>query len=227
MKTPVLLIVLAGLLMTACSDKSEQATQNTTPLAEQAVTAATVEQKPQSVSSAELVAKLETQQTTTDYEAISWESLELPGQGLADIMRKYQPMLDKIKDEDVEEGDKLMAKMQGELDAAPTNPAVYGKRIKLIGYVSPLEVDNQKGVVKEFLLVPYFGACIHVPPPPVNQTLLVHPQASAGISMEKIYEPVVVSGIIKGEAVKTNLAQAGYQISDALVEPYKEPSASQ
>ena len=227
MKIPVLLIVLTGLLMTACSDKSEQTTHNTTPLAEQTVKAETAEQKPQPVVSVEPVAKLETQQTNTDYEAISWESLELPGQGLADIMRKYQPMLDKIKDEDVEEGDKLMAKMQGELDAAPTNPAVYGKRIKLIGYVSPLEVDNQKGVVKEFLLVPYFGACIHVPPPPVNQTLLVHPQAGAGIPMEKIYEPVVVSGIIKGEAVKTNLAQAGYQIIDALVEAYKEPSASQ
>ena len=46
-----------------------------------------------------------------------------------------------------------------------------GKQVKLPGFVVPLEYSD-KGRVKEFLLVPYFGACIHYPPPPPNQISL-------------------------------------------------------
>ena len=47
---------------------------------------------------------------------------------------------------------------------APTNAALDGVRARIPGYVVPLE-SSAAGHL-EFLLVPYFGACIHTPPPP-------------------------------------------------------------
>ena len=64
----------------------------------------------------------------------------------------------------------LMRQMREIWDNAPTNPKMDGARVRLPGYVVPLE--EVKGELKEFLLVPYFGACIHSPPPPANQ--IVH-----------------------------------------------------
>ena len=48
-----------------------------------------------------------------------------------------------------------------------------GETIRMPGYVLPLEFDGSK--VKEFLLVPFVGACIHTPPPPANQIVHVRP----------------------------------------------------
>ncbi len=152
---------------------------------------------------------------------LEWENLELPGQGLADIMRKYQLQIDAIPEGDPSEKT-VMEKMQAELNAAPVNAALNGKKIKIPGFISPLEVDETKGVVKEFLLVPYFGACIHVPPPPLNQTLFVKPAEGKSIGMDRMYEPVWVSGTIVSEQVHTDLAEAGYQIKDASVTIYEE-----
>lgn len=161
-----------------------------------------------------------------EFTEIEWESLELPGQGLADIMRKYQPQIDAIPEGDPAE-DAVLEKMQAEMNSAPVNPALNGKKIKIPGFISPLEVDDGKGMVKEFLLVPYFGACIHVPPPPLNQTLLVKPQEGKSIGMERMYEPVWVYGTIVTEQIHTDLAEAGYQIRDARVEIYDIAADSQ
>lgn len=161
------------------------------------------------------------------YTEIEWENLELPGQGLADIVKKYQPQIDAIPEGDPAE-DAVLEKMQSELNAAPVNPAMNGKKVKIPGFISPLEVDDAKGVVKEFLLVPYFGACIHVPPPPLNQTLLVKPVEGKSIGMERMYEPVWVYGTLAAEQIHTDLAEAGYQMRDARVEIYQdEEPASQ
>jgi hypothetical protein len=62
----------------------------------------------------------------------------------------------------------LLKKLRDLWDNAPINPALDGAAVRIPGYVVPLE--QTKEGVKEFLLVPYFGACIHSPPPPSNQT---------------------------------------------------------
>lgn len=209
------LMLLASLLLSACSD-------NNTSTPKLPVTTTAIENVPSSVNEAK-----PSQNSSKDVREITWESLELPGQGMADIMRKYQPLLDKISDTDTVASDALMEKMQAEFNAAPSNPALNGKKIKLSGFVSPLEVDEQKGQVKEFLLVPYFGACIHVPPPPLNQIILVRPTAGKSINMEQIYEPVTVIGVISTETIQTKLAQAAYQIKEATVESYQEPVQAQ
>lgn len=158
-----------------------------------------------------------------EYTELAWEDLELPGHGMTEILKKYQPQIDAIPEGDPSESG-VLEKMQAEMNSAPVNPALDGKKVKLPGFISPLEVDEAKGMVKEFLLVPYFGACIHVPPPPLNQTLLVKPQEGKSIGMERMYEPVWVYGTLKVSQVHTELAEAGYQIPDARVEMWQAPT---
>ncbi|SDT14435.1 hypothetical protein SAMN05216198_3789 [Halopseudomonas litoralis] len=100
---------------------------------------------------------------------------------------------------------------------APVVPAMDGRHIRLPGYIVPLGLTDA-GQVEEFLLVPYFGACIHVPPPPSNQ--IVHVLSATGIALQQLYQPFWISGVIRVEHVESELAEAGYRISDASIEPY-------
>ena len=101
-----------------------------------------------------------------------------------------------------------------------------GQTIKLPGYVLPLEFDGSS--VEEFLLVPYVGACIHVPPPPINQTVVV--RLTQSFHAKELYEPVWVTGRMTVKRSKraltlvdgTGEVDAGYFIQGTLVEPYTE-----
>jgi hypothetical protein len=53
------------------------------------------------------------------------------------------------------------ARMRLAWDNAPTVSGMEGAQVKLPGYLVPLE--EVRGEMTEFLLVPYFGACIHTP----------------------------------------------------------------
>jgi len=50
---------------------------------------------------------------------------------------------------------------------------IEGKLIRVPGYVVPLLGDfgGDFETLEEFLLVPVYGMCIHVPPPPPNQVI--------------------------------------------------------
>jgi hypothetical protein len=105
-------------------------------------------------------------------------------------------------------------------DNAPSNPALDGKAVRIPGYVVPLE--ETKDGLKEFLLVPYFGACIHTPPPPANQIVLVVPAKPAGglRSMDTVW----VSGVLKTTRTNSPMGASGYRLESALVERYKPPT---
>ena len=100
--------------------------------------------------------------------------------------------------------------------AAPVVAELDGREVRLPGYVVPL--DLREGRVVEFLLVPYFGACIHVPPPPSNQ--IVHVRSSEGIDLEALYQPFWISGPMRVDRVESELAAAGYRIDARQIEPY-------
>lgn len=110
----------------------------------------------------------------------------------------------------------LLDKLRQDLDRAPIVPTLDGKRVRLAGFVVTLE-RSDKGV-REFLLVPYFGACIHTPPPPANQ--IVHVLAVTPVPPEKAIFPVWVTGTLKTIAAVTAEGVAGYRIVDAQVEEY-------
>ena len=88
-----------------------------------------------------------------------------------------------------------------------TVPAMNGKTIRLGGYPVPLETDA-KGRSTLFFLVPYPGACIHVPPPPPNQLVLV--RYPKGLKLDDNYTPLWVMGTLKVESVSNDLADAAY-----------------
>ena len=111
----------------------------------------------------------------------------------------------------------LMNLMRESWDNAPTESTLDGSRIKLPGYLVPLE-ETAAGLA-EFLLVPYFGACIHTPPPPANQIVLVVPAKPVGgfRSMDTVW----VRGVLKTARVNSPMGSAGYRLEAALVEAYK------
>jgi hypothetical protein len=91
--------------------------------------------------------------------------------------------------------------------SAKTVPELNGKALRLGGYPVPLESD-EKGNSTLFFLVPYPGACIHVPPPPPNQLVLV--RYPKGLPLEDIYAPLWVSGTLRVESISNELADAAY-----------------
>lgn len=93
-----------------------------------------------------------------------------------------------------------------------------GKRVRIGGYVVPL--DFEATTVKEFLLVPFVGACIHVPPPPPNQIIYV--KTAKGFDVEGSFDPVYVTGTLKVATQYTGLAETGYSIDADAVETRKE-----
>ena len=104
--------------------------------------------------------------------------------------------------------------------------ALDGQLVRMPGYVLPLEFSGTE--VSEFLLVPYVGACIHVPPPPPNQMVFVrlHDETVNG----DLYEPVWITGRMNIEKTTTPLSYvdgestvaAGYALDGLKVELYKE-----
>jgi len=88
-----------------------------------------------------------------------------------------------------------------------TNPHVDGMLIELVGFMIPIEIDRDK--VHSFLLVPEAGQCIHVPPPPVNQTVFVNATA-APVQHLGIYEPVIISGRLTIESRNYSLDASNF-----------------
>jgi hypothetical protein len=114
-----------------------------------------------------------------------------------------------------------LAKLREAWDNAPINPAVVGQTVRLPGYLVPLE--ETKDGLKEFLLVPYFGACIHSPPPPANQIVHVLPKVPAkGLrSMDTVW----VTGVLTGARTDSYMGMSGYRIEAIQVTPYADRPA--
>jgi hypothetical protein len=148
-----------------------------------------------------------------DAKETSWEEL---------IPKGWDPMKDlRVGDAGlVQEGSvkerNLMRQMREIWDNAPTNPAMDGARVRLPGYVVPLE--EVKGELKEFLLVPYFGACIHSPPPPANQ--IVHVSSPTPLKGWRTMDAVWVSGTLKAARTDSAMGISGYSVGDPTVERY-------
>jgi len=114
------------------------------------------------------------------------------------------------------EAERLMSDLRAAWDNAPVVDKLDGRTVRLPGFVVPLDFEAEK--IREFLLVPYFGACIHVPPPPANQIVFV--KSDEGIQIERLYDAVLIEGVMQTEAVSSSLARAGYTMHASKVSPY-------
>lgn len=100
-----------------------------------------------------------------------------------------------------------------------------GEQISIAGYLLPLDFDPAG--TTEFLLVPYFGACIHEPPPPPNQ--IIYLKSSAPFAPTSLFEGVMVTGTMRVQSEKKDLSfidgssevASGYVLEGERIEPYQ------
>jgi hypothetical protein len=93
-----------------------------------------------------------------------------------------------------------------------------GKKVRLPGYVVPLESDND-GKMIEFFFVPFYGACIHVPPPPPN--MLIHVHLAKGVDTPSLYDTLTLKGVLHTQVTENAMAASAYDMDDATLEPYR------
>ena len=117
-----------------------------------------------------------------------------------------------------EEAQNAYEEMQSNLRAAPIVKELNGKYVKIPGYIVPLEFDFEKGTFSEFLLAPYFGACIHVPPPPSNQ--IVYVKSASPLKQQWLDDAVWVTGTITTDSVDSEYGFAGYSMNDIALDIY-------
>ncbi len=92
-----------------------------------------------------------------------------------------------------------------------------GKIVRLPGFIVP--IDHRGEGIVAFILVPYVGACVHVPPPPANQLVFV--TTGSPYDSKGMFEPVNVTGMFGVSAISTQLARIGYALSAERIEPYR------
>lgn len=123
-----------------------------------------------------------------------------------------------------EQANEAMQQLRKKWDNAPIDPTHINSAIRIAGYVVSLDANRKQ--ISEFLLVPYFGACIHLPPPPANQIILVRLKKPTTklASMDTVW----VQGTLREARVDTGLAVTGYTLEGSISEPYtaKNPPRS-
>ncbi|MEQ1635779.1 MAG: DUF3299 domain-containing protein [Methylococcales bacterium] len=154
------------------------------------------------------------------YREIEWEDLLPKGWDLANAFESLN--FDQLQDDDPKAMEAL-EKLRKTWDEAPVEPSWNGKAIKISGFMIPLE--RNEGKISEFLLAPYFGACIHAPPPPANQ--LIHVIANKAFEESEITDDVSVSGVIYTQKMGTEMGQSSYLIKGDSVVPYTAPKKTQ
>jgi len=123
--------------------------------------------------------------------------------------------LNTMKDSDPR-SQRFLQEMRATWDNAPTVSALNGEAVRLVGYIVPL--DGLAAELREFLLVPYFGACIHSPPPAANQIVQVTlPEAVKGFAAMDMAQ---VSGIMKTMRQDSRMGVSGYHIAALEMERY-------
>ena len=114
----------------------------------------------------------------------------------------------------------MLQRMRETWDNAPTNVALDGQNVRIPGYLVPL--DETKDGLIQFLLVPYFGACIHTPPPPSNQIIEVRPKQP--VKGFRPMDTVWISGTLRTLRSETYMGTSSYRMDALRVEPYVKNS---
>ena len=95
-----------------------------------------------------------------------------------------------------------------------------GALVRIPGYVVPFDF-NSNNRQKEFLFVPYMGACIHTPPPPPNQIIFC--RAEPAVQIKDILVPYRIEGRLSTERTENELSHATYAVELCQIELYATP----
>ncbi len=104
------------------------------------------------------------------------------------------------------------------LKSTKINLELVNQSIRIPGFIVPVEYNDDQ-VITEFFLVPYFGACIHTPPPPPNQIIYV--KYDKGLVLDALYNPFWIEGRLLTEIVENDLATSAYSLQADGVKPYE------
>ena len=161
------------------------------------------------------------------FQTVEWTDLIPPE--VLEILLNPPSYIDEIEDGSPE--DQITSQMKNALaeeeeDAyrralasTEVNPAMDGQKIRIPGFVVPLEFDEEQ-TISQFFLVPYFGACLHMPPPPPNQIILV--DAPDGVQIAAMYEPFWLEGQVSTTITENNMAKSAYAMQLHTLSPYSE-----
>lgn len=136
---------------------------------------------------------------------ITWDDLLPPGLPYSEIIGEGE--MDEVNDTWNPIYDANGVKLNEDLN---------GAYIKMPGFIIPFDVSAEG--VTNFMLVPYVGACIHTPPPPANQLVMVN--ATQPWPGDQLWDPVWVTGVLRTQLQSTNLGQTGYSITADAMEIY-------
>jgi hypothetical protein len=152
---------------------------------------------------------------------IKWESLVPKGWDPSGEFKGLD--LSKLQDSDPRAIEAL-DKLKSIWDNAPADPALNGQKRRIAGFALPLERQGPdgKGGVTEFLIVPYFGACIHTPPPPANQ--IIHAKSAKPLTGVKMMVPIWTYGTFSVQRGETQWGVAGYRLTVDKIAPYETPA---
>ena len=156
---------------------------------------------------------------TTSYRDITWDDLTPKDW---DPMKQFKSMNFGVLSDADPKAVAMLKQMRETWDNAPTNNAIDGQTVRIAGYLVPL--DETPAGLKQFLLVPYFGACIHTPPPPSNQIIDVTPAKPA--KDLRAMDAVWVSGTVKALRSDTYMGASSYRMDAMKIEPYVQPKAN-
>ena len=138
---------------------------------------------------------------------------------------------DLLPEGEIERLQQLWAQGEAELEAGilPDDQAIQfgtfnvveeldGLLVRVPGYILPFQYE-ETGKISEFLLVPYFGACIHTPPPPPNQIVYVTAQEAADFG--QVWTPIWAIGVLRTQKHLNGLGDAAYTLEFQSWEKYE------
>jgi hypothetical protein len=108
--------------------------------------------------------------------------------------------------------------VEGQMGTFNTVTDLDGLHVRMPGYILPINFQ-QSGQAREFLLLPYHGACVHYPPPPPNQ--IVYLTSDKPISFNNLWEPIYAEGVMSINRVDTDLAASAYSMQAIEITPYR------
>ncbi len=162
---------------------------------------------------------------TIEFKAIEWpdlmpeqdlQALSTPPDYLADIEdgSAEDQISDQISNSIAAAKDDLY---QQALVSTNIRPEMNGQAVRIPGFIVPLDFSDDQ-VVTEFFIVPFFGACIHVPPPSPNQ--IIHVKYPKGFTLRALYNPFWISGVLKTTLVENDVATSAYSMDVHNIEKF-------
>jgi hypothetical protein len=151
--------------------------------------------------------------------ATPWRALMAPDWSSASYFRSLPALEIRDLDDDDPRARVLLKQLLAEGRTAPPATALHGQRVRLIGVCKPVGA-LVRGRVRRVLLMPYLGGCIHRPPAPANQVVLL--ESAQGFAQDILPYRLWVEGRLEIKPTTTSEGYAAWRIRAARVRRFDE-----